>query len=167
MLERRVVEGEARSILDQLGIAKQPVNPTLVAEALGLDVRAVLFRDPEMHGRVTKNADRTVIEVAALDAASRRRFTVAHEIGHALLHLKDVPNGSYTDSRTQLFRLANVTPLSDPAETNANQFAAALLMPDEWVRLAHQRTRNVADLAREFNVSVDAMTFRIKNLGLV
>lgn len=166
-MERSAVEAEASRVLDALGIQVPPVNPTLIAEALGLEVRAALFRDPEMHGRISKMQDRTVIEVAALDAANRRRFTIAHEIGHALLHLKDVPHGAYTDMRRQLFRLANVAPLSDPAETSANQFAAALLMPEQWVRAAYERTRNVAELAREFNVSVDAMTFRTKNLDLV
>ena len=53
----------------------------------------------------------------------RRRFTVAHEFGHYLLHRQKYPNGIYSseagvDGRTKL-----------EVEREANDFASTLLMP--------------------------------------
>jgi Zn-dependent peptidase ImmA (M78 family) len=159
------IEAAAERVLQRTGIDAPPVNPTRVAEALGYQVRAALFRDPDLSGCVSVQDGVTLIEVSALDGAARRRFTIAHEIGHAQLHLRDARTGAFTDTPRHQ-RLASIAPGADPSEVNANQFAAALLMPRDWVEQAFARDRDVATLARRFHVSLDAMTFRLKNLSL-
>lgn len=62
----------------------------------------------------------------------------------------------------------------DPQETEANDYAANLLMPRGFITRALSRLRksadnnvpSVADLASRFDVSTQAMEFRLTNLGL-
>ena len=69
----------------------------------------------------------------------RRRFTLAHELGHCVLH---------EDGQRSLFcRHGSVDPQRDGAaeaaaqiEREANHFAAALLMPGELMRRHYKRT---------------------------
>jgi Zn-dependent peptidase ImmA (M78 family) len=62
----------------------------------------------------------------------------------------------------------------DAKEIEANQFAASLLMPAKLVRAHAARfgkgpllEDEVRHLAREFEVSEQAMTIRLTNLGLI
>ena len=98
----------------------------------------------------------------------RKRFTIAHELAHHVLHLP--ADGTLVDHEADLFR-----PFCDQQgslsaeqrrEAQANQFAVALLMPEQAVRSAWERHRSVAALARRFNVSAEAMGRRIDQLGL-
>ena len=51
-------------------------------------------------------------------------------------------------------------------EVQANQFAAAILMPSDTVKSYFETHPRVSDLARLFNVSEEAMGFRLNRLGL-
>jgi len=90
----------------------------------------------------------------------RRRFTVAHEIGHHLLH---------SDGAAVLCRPADVetAQASERArEREANRFAAELLMPEAMVREAADRDGpDPIALAARFGVSDVAMGFRLVTLG--
>ncbi len=53
-------------------------------------------------------------------------------------------------------------------ESNANQFAADLLMPYDWIRKDFKKPGNDATLlAQRYEVSEQALWFRLKNLKLV
>jgi IrrE N-terminal-like domain len=94
------------------------------------------------------------------EPAPRRRFTVAHEIGHHLLH---------SDGAAVLCRPADVqtAQASERArEREANRFAAELLMPEAMVREAADRDGpDPIALAGRFGVSDVAMGFRLVTLG--
>lgn len=96
------------------------------------------------------------------DSPNRQRFTCAHEIGH---YRKRVADGaavfSYVDRRDDL-----ASEGTDLDEVYANQFAAALLMPAELVKHMWRGEKDPTILAYRFSVSVDAMTYRLKNLNL-
>lgn len=49
----------------------------------------------------------------------------------------------------------------------ANRFASELLMPEDRVRLVAQALDTLADMARYFDVSTDAMVYRLRTLGIV
>jgi Zn-dependent peptidase ImmA (M78 family) len=65
----------------------------------------------------------------------------------------------------------------DSKEIQANTFAAALLMPADWIlkEVGRLRARSpvpsddelVARLGRKFRVSREAMSYRLGNLGLL
>jgi Zn-dependent peptidase ImmA (M78 family) len=89
------------------------------------------------------------------DTLKRRIFTLAHELGHVILkHLHK--NG-------QKYRLDQYNYSSeDNDETEANYFAASLLVPQEKLIWAYQQTRNIYIIASYFGVSEPVIINRIR-----
>ena len=134
----------------------------VVRERLGRDVSGLLFRDGE----------NVVIGVNDLHAPKRQRFTIAHEIGHLVLH-KGRP--LVLDHVRVNFRDATSSTATNAEEIQANAFAAEILMPREMVMAEARRLMALAsttdasivsDLAQVFEVSDQAMEYRLMNLGL-
>jgi len=102
----------------------------------------------------------------------RKRFTIAHEIGHYLLSSK---NGIYVD-KSIFFRDGKSQQAIDKEEMTANCFAAELLMPKSFIKKALNKfVQNgifdsgddlVQTLSNEFKVSTTAMSIRLQNMGL-
>ena len=105
------------------------------------------------------NCEKSLIGVNKLHHRNRNRYTLAHELGHYILH-KD-KNVDLVD--TTFFR-NNET---DSIEYMANEFAAKLLMPEDKVRdfVDNQGIKNIGELAEKFVVSASAMKYRIISLG--
>lgn len=85
-------------------------------------------------------------------------FTLAHELGHFVLHsrLGQIPIRAH--------RSGDLTLL----EKEANSFAASFLMPKELFSKEFAKLNgNISELASKFNVSIMAATWRCKNLGLI
>jgi hypothetical protein len=108
---------------------------------------------------------RQEVWVSAHEPLERRRFSVAHEVGHFLLHTFDQSEGVFC-------RAADLR--ADPEsperlrEREANRFAAELLMPEPMVRReVERRGADPLALAPLFAVSDLAMGFRLVNLGLL
>ena len=91
----------------------------------------------------------------------RRRFTLAHEIGHWICHCRRAAHAEI------LCRSADMEAPADPIEREANVFAADLLMPDDAVREAHAAGTPAADIAALMGVSLAAMEWRLYNLSLI
>lgn len=90
----------------------------------------------------------------------RSRFTMAHELGHVLLsHV----NANTHRKRDKAFPAYTY----DPDEVAANSFAAELLMPEVMVRELFPVASSLRQLAEAFGVSTMAMSYRLRNLGLV
>jgi Zn-dependent peptidase ImmA (M78 family) len=83
----------------------------------------------------------------------RARFTVAHEIGHAVMHVGTL--------NRVLPRQQVIPPFCQP-EWQANRFAAALLMPRHLAAMFG----SVTEISVKFGVSVPAARLRGKTLGL-
>lgn len=102
----------------------------------------------------------------------RRRFTIAHEIGHLLLHVPALHQVFY--DRPGDIREIEEAPDGEelPAlrrrEREANVFARELLMPEPLVaEQAHATGFNLPALANRFEVSVPAMRLRLRILKLL
>ncbi len=100
---------------------------------------------------------------------SREIFSIAHEIGHHKLHLSEIENPIIKDDDF-IDR--------DENETEANYFAACLLMPYEkvmkFIRLELNEKNpdkfNGLDIARiqtAFNVSYDMVLIRLRTLNVI
>lgn len=90
----------------------------------------------------------------------RRRFTIAHELGHWVMH-RDLAELRFREGG----RAGEVLPIH---EAEANAFAAALLMPAALLRPSFDRLRgNIEKLQAEFDSSKAAMERRLVTLGLV
>jgi len=165
-------EAEAARVLQESGQAGQiPVDIEVVAKSRGARViRERLDRD--VSGLLMRDGDAVVIGVNDLHAPRRQRFTVAHEVGHLELH-KGRP--LVLDHVRLNFRDATSSAATDVEEIDANAFAAAILMPADLViqearRLLEDPTATDASivplLAQGFDVSDQAMEYRLINLGL-
>jgi Zn-dependent peptidase ImmA (M78 family) len=128
----------------------------------------------DVSGMLYRRGATTVMVVNAQHHPHRQRFTIAHEIGHHRLHDSD----AYLDGNSTLrFRDGTSATGTDREEREANAFAASLLMPAPWVqdrfiRLVGRRRAidegdAIAQLAQRFDVSEQAMRFRLVNLGLI
>ncbi len=161
------VEKRATEILRQHGLFSIPVDPVILANRLGIKVHNAKFSDDSLSGMIAKRGETVTLLVNQSDPPYRKRFTIAHELGHHFLHL--LADGDFVDSAIDLFRDADApAEVAGPrrAEIQANQFAAALLMPADLVRAAFAKCQDLGELARLFNVSEAAMGFRLDRLGL-
>lgn len=99
-----------------------------------------------------------LIKVNNKHNSKRQRFTIAHELGHFMLHR----NKSALFEDKVFFRAVE----KDNMEYAANSFAALLLMPESRVRKAvNDGMRNIGALADRFGVSSPAMKARVVELG--
>lgn len=89
----------------------------------------------------------------------RQRFTMAHELGHYILHKGK--NIEFVD--TTFFRSDEM----DSIEYSANEFASRLLMPEDKLRklIDEDKIKNIGELAYRFEVSSAAMKYRVISLG--
>jgi len=145
-----------------VGDCPLPVDPFHIAERLGLKVyKQVLAAD--VSGMLAKRQGRDPeVYINANDSLNRQRFSCAHEIGHYSKRVtgRDDDSWGYIDRRGPSSAQG-----TDPEEIYANQFAAALLMPEHKVRALYEQL-DPAAMAVAFGVSLGAMKFRLENLGL-
>ncbi len=102
------------------------------------------------------------IFVAKDTSVARDRFTIAHELGHYVLHyLLPLKKEGIDRAVLKAERYG-----SDRTEWEANWFAAAFLMPErEFKKQATKLKKNYSALARQFGVSVSAAETRAKALS--
>lgn len=102
----------------------------------------------------------------------RRRFTIAHEVGHLLLHVPVVHEG-FCDRTADIQEIEEDPPAARlptlrRREREANLFARELLMPESLVNEQARATGfNLPALADRFEVSVPAMRLRLRLLKLL
>ncbi len=113
------------------------------------------------------------IVVNSTENPRRRRFTAAHELSHYLLH-RDLldDKGKLNRHVDVLFGEGAATnppePLTPLHETQANRYAAKLLIPEPLVRSKFALLNgDVEALAKLFDVSQPAMKIRLETLGLI
>lgn len=169
MTRRAEIEGRAEEILRDHGMLDMAVDPIRLAHSAGVRVFNAKFGDEDIHGLLARRTGAASIYVEADDAPVRKRFTVAHELGHFYLHLAGA-DGEFVDSadnfRTRADPDADWMP-ERRREWEANVFASALLMPAPLVRRMWPEIRSVEGMARWFQVSLQAMTYRLEDLGVI
>lgn len=169
MASRRI-EVKVLKLLQEYKVQRPPVPVEAIARRLGAEIRYSPF-EGDISGMVYRDKDRTVIGVNSLHHANRQRFTIAHEIGHMLLHKGTEVHVDRT------FRVNLRDDLSSQAvdreEIEANGFAAELLMPSHMLledlkgrEIDFENEENIHRLASKYRVSPQAVTFRLMNLGV-
>jgi Zn-dependent peptidase ImmA (M78 family) len=142
--------GEHHAIYEQSGTAD---IMRLVADLGG----RVEYADTQESLHVSEPGKFTIF-LPQSTSARRDRFTLAHELGHYFLHYLH-PNTSSEMSYGRGSR--------NLAETQANVFAASLLMPEQQFRHAFRELEGDAwRLANRFGVSPAAVTVRCQVLKL-
>lgn len=140
-----------------------PVDLLKMASALGLRVDLHAHFPNNESGRIKRigaGHDLYEIEINGKHSDYRKRFTLAHEISHYILHREQIGDGITDDA---LYRSG----LSHHIETEANKFAAELIMPAQLVRTLYRAgVRSLNQLGETLGVSEEALRIRLKQLRL-
>ena len=167
-VSRSKVENRAKEVLRQHSLYSVPIDPVLLANRLGVTVNNAKFSDDSWAALIARRDNTTRVFVEQSDPPYRKRFSIAHELGHHFLHLLE--DGEIVDKRADMFREKEPVDgtLSEVRirEIQANWFAAALLMPAELVRVEWERKPSLRHMAELFNVSEEAMGYRLDTLNL-
>lgn len=179
-LRRKYIRSLVESLLRKQNIHSAPVDVEKLALASGVIVRyepaedslcGFLLRDPTQQ--------KVIIGVNKNHPDNRKRFTIGHELGHFLLHESAKFHVDYK------FRLK----ISDDEfqkgdsteEKEANLFAAELLMPASFIKQDLEQINRpdlfealdifedekLQSLAKHYQVSVQALTFRLAYLNYI
>ena len=153
------IEDKALEVLEACGVNKPVVNAVEIAERNRISVKEI-----EMPGSYSdvagfyNEAERTIY-VAKDDKPTRQLFTVAHELGHYFLQHKNY---------SVLLRITNERAQYSNQESEANSFAAHLLMPEFLIREYMDKYNfgrsNYKEMAEIFGVPIIAMKSRFEYL---
>ena len=153
------------------GLSYPENNLLQIASALGITVSEVALPDYEnkkVKGYIKwftpeeKKSKNTTcdaeIYINSQQTPTVKNFTLAHELGHFLLH----KNASSFRIDLQDYS-AEGDPLNQ--ETEANYFAGSLLMPKEKLLKSFEKANSLDEVAEMFAVSRPAVEARVKWLG--
>jgi hypothetical protein len=146
-----------------------PVNIEGIVRAMGLNLDKKADLEDSISGQLKRCNDGSFkISANRGENYFRQRFTIAHELGHYLLHAHLIGEGvddstAYRSEPSGEFYNENI---GVREETQANKFAASLLMPKSVVLTEAVVGAHVSELARKFQVSQQAMRIRLNGLGV-
>ncbi|HSK74450.1 MAG TPA: ImmA/IrrE family metallo-endopeptidase [Pyrinomonadaceae bacterium] len=169
-LSREDIEKKATDILVDSDLYSVPVDLVKLANQNGVGIYNAKFSEDNISAMLAKRGDNVTMLINQSDYPNRKRFSIAHELGHHFLHLFE--DGEIIDTEVDLFRFetteTELESYKKRREVQANQFAAALLMPADLLRkYFYEKTSDLAALAEIFKVSEEAMGYRLNQLGLV
>ena len=166
----RKVREKARNLLAGLEIQAPPIPVMRLARSCGARIVRVSAKDDNIDGFLYQGDAAVVIGVNRDQATVRQRFTIAHELGHLLLHEHSrvhVDRGFRVRLRSGLSSVG-----TDLEEMEANRFAAELLMPIDFLHAdLEEQEFDLADdsqlqaLAKRYGVSTQAIAIRLNGLG--
>lgn len=149
----------ARKLLKDANLSNIPVSLQKLGDYLqaqhNLQLRGIRdFSDKTSGATVTVNGEPT-IAFNKNHGWYRRRFTIAHEIGHFIMNTGHNDIGAALDT-------------SNPVEAEANEFAAELLMPlQQFKKDCKNEVSSIDDLAEKYQVSKEAAGWRMVHSGVL
>jgi Zn-dependent peptidase ImmA (M78 family) len=172
---KKLIIGKVSELIESNSIAEAPINLNRIARSLNIEILSKPSED-DLSGFLFRDFanGQNIIGINQNHHPNRKRFTLAHEIGHFILHNHE---GFHFDSKNQSYliklRKTNSDLTNEIEEQEANLFAAELLMPKIFLERDIIKFKNadllfddnIPDLARKYKVSVRALTFRLANLG--
>lgn len=153
--ELRDAEDAARSVRDDWGLGNDPIPQlAMLLEERGVKVLSVDLDDIDGLAAKVSRKGRDAARVVVIKKSAwgeRKRFTLAHELAHMVLSVAGNIN----------------------EEKAADRFAGAFLMPADVLRAevgANRTSISIGELAalkERFGVSIQALTYRCKDLGII
>jgi Zn-dependent peptidase ImmA (M78 family) len=173
-VRRKHIRQLADKLLKENAVRSSPVPVESIATKLGTLVQRAPAAD-DLSGFIYRDhrSKATVIGVNESHHPHRQSFTIAHELGHFLLH--DMQDVHVDRGFSVKLRNQKSSEGVDIEEKEANLFAAELLMPKNLLEQSLQVIPPVdlvdegviAELAEQYGVSTQAMTFRLAYLGYI
>lgn len=171
-IRRAKIQTIIENLLAKNNIVEAPVPVFKIAKSCGVKIVSDSL-EGDLSGFLYRDKNRQVIGVNTEHSSTRQNFTIAHELGHFLLHDQEQ---LHVDHEFRV-RLRNDTSSkgTDEAEREANFFAAALLMPKKFIDKDFGKEEYVdlfdddflSTLARKYCVSIQALVNRLKNIGYI
>lgn len=144
-------------------------------ESLGINILYSDLYDLEKDGnkvsgfaRVNKETGNPEIVINGNEPSYRRRFTIAHELGHIILHWKWLPGKDINYNLAEITYRAdiNYSQRERNREWQANEFAAELLLPLNEVKelYSHYKNETIVKniLAENYKVSLQMAEIQVK-----
>lgn len=168
-------EKEAQNLIKRHNIKTPPVAVIDIAKSLGINVIPYAFGDGVSGILVVEN-NKSTIGYSTSDSKARQRFTIAHELGHFVLRHSTQTEQLFVD-KNFLVKYRGLQKYSHTEiihEQQANAFAAELLMPKSLIEVELSKkdymdlteSELIEELAKVFDVSVIAMSYRLTNLSI-
>ncbi len=150
-------KNEALRIVNEFGYKEPYVDPVRICrELIGIDVFFADFEGDESAISGFFYHKNNAIYVNKQEYPKRQTFTIAHELGHKMLHEDWVVK---TDEYQVLYR--DTTKITqDWREVEANTFAANLLVP-KFMLDRYRKIATVEELATLFVVSMPVIKNRL------
>lgn len=148
------VKAAVEDLHNTFGILRPPINPVQLAHELGVGVYFVEFQEAMKKVSGFYDPDNNSIYVNKDEYPLRQTFTIAHELGHHVLHKEWAKTTEYR----VLLRADNNN--GDVHEIEANAFAANLLVPRFLLSQFYQNM-NCEELSKLFAVSVPVIKNRM------
>ena len=160
--EVRAIIAEAQSALPNLHVATIELAQK-VGECEGVDINVVRIKDypRDISGSIRRTGEAGYkIAVNVHHHFFRRRFTIAHELAHFILHREQIGDGITEDL------MLRSEQMSIEAEWEANSLAAAILMPRKLMKAVALRmdldSRFIVEAVSDFcKVSIPAAHIRL------
>lgn len=155
VLDMRDAEDAARSVREDWGLGNDPI-PQLaeLLEERGIKILSLDLNEIDGLAAEVRRKDRGAARVIVIKRSSwseRKRFSLAHELGHMVI----APSGGVDEEKA------------------AHRFAGAFLMPADALRAEVGTNRSsisigeLVALKKRFGVSIQALTYRCKDLGII
>lgn len=133
----------------------------LIAAGLGATVieKPMSYAD----GRIVFGDRKTIITINSnIEYPGKKRFTIGHEIGHLCMHKEHFQLHNDTDATLEYFKTGN-------QETEANEFASQLIMPENSFREISDEYEFGPELLRfladHFKSSITSVAYRYFKFG--
>lgn len=133
-----------------------PIRLSPLCHFIGISVTAC--ESDSFFGALMKFKNKRIVQINSTMDKSLQRFTLAHEIGHCILH---------PENRMAFFnpRITAISEAEEIMEQEANIFAEEMIMPIKAVRAFGERCNSARQMGEYFGVPRDAMLFRLSRLG--
>ncbi len=176
---RKELEKISSQVLFNNDMYKIPVNLIEIAKNCGITVYNADFEklgNKNVSGAIRYTNDEFSILLNKNETRERRRFTLAHELGHFFLDNEILKSSQihvdtlYRSSMESSYVAKAVEDNPEvrlTSEAEIDYFAGALLMNEMVLRKVFKIESDIAKLAKIFDVSYSAMTVRLDLLGLI
>ena len=164
------IENITESILNKLNIRSyKDIDVEKISTYLNVDIKSENL-DLDISGLFILKGEKAYIRFNKEENETRQRFTIAHELGHFILHKNSKPL-FVEKSEKVMYRNLDSSTGEIKKEREANAFAASLLMPKKFIlseiNAIPPYETIISYLSKRFKVSEQAMSFRLANLGLI